>query len=48
MTIFPVGDELFHTERLTNRQTDICDEDNNPFSQVYERAKKITHIMEHL
>ena len=44
----PVGDELFHADRQTNKQTDIFDEDNNPCLKVLESNQKMTHSMQNL
>jgi len=38
MKIHPVGDELFHADRWTNRQTDKHYEANRCFSQFCECA----------
>jgi hypothetical protein len=38
MKIRPVGAELFHADRRTDRQTDTHDAVNSRFSQFCERA----------
>jgi hypothetical protein len=38
MKIRPVGAELFHADRRTNRQTARYEETNSRFSEFYERA----------
>jgi len=39
MKILPVGDELFHADRRTGRQTDRYDEANSLFAILQTRLK---------
>jgi hypothetical protein len=43
MKICPVGVELFHADRQTDRQTDMHEEANNGFPQLSNAPNKSCH-----
>jgi hypothetical protein len=45
MKIYPVGAEFFHADRKTDRPADRHGKSNNRFSQICERAKKLTDFL---
>jgi hypothetical protein len=44
MKIRPVGAELLHAERQTDRETDTGNEANSVFMQLFERTQKRSYI----